>query len=125
MVKSGWESVQKDQFSPFYTFQHTVVVDFSANKILFSAPVKRSILREFFLFLNDNKYCVPSLEPSYRDGSYGDFFFVFLRNMENYLCFPFLSGTYKGSLISLQIFRLNRTFLTCTCHAVPFHMTML
>ena len=88
--------MQKDQFSPFYTFQHTVVVDFSANKILFSAPVKRSILREFFLFLNDNKYCVPSLEPSYRDGSDGDFFFVFLRNTENYPCFPFLSGTYKG-----------------------------
>lgn len=69
------------------------VVDFSANKELFSAPVKRSILRELFLFLNDNKCCVPSLEPSCRDGSDGDFF---LRNMENYLCFPFLSGTYEG-----------------------------
>lgn len=90
MVKSGWESVQKDQFSPFYTFQHTVVVDFSANKILFSAPVKRSILREFFLFLNDNKYCVPSLEPSYRDGSDGDFFFVFFEKYGKLSVFPFL-----------------------------------
>ena len=75
MVKSGWKSVQKDQFSPFYTFQHSR--RFLANKKLFSAPFKSSIPREFFLFLNDNKCCVPSLEPSCRDGIDGDLFFFF------------------------------------------------
>ena len=72
------------------------------------APDKRvlNILQEyFFLFLNENTSCDPSLEPSRRDGSNDGSQNVFMEKYGllslNYLCYSFLSGALpEGDLVT-------------------------
>ena len=70
------------------TYQNkTILFEFYAE-----LQIKRNIEENsflIFLFLKGNICCVPSLEPSRRDGSndgsHNMFYYVFMRNSDNYL----------------------------------------